>query len=31
MGEIARTVAAGSGEQSVIGVMPAKLQPREVN
>lgn len=31
MGEIARTVAAGSGEHNVIGVIPAKLQPREVS
>ena len=31
MGEIARTVAAGLGSESVIGVIPSHLQSREVN
>ena len=30
MGEIARTVAEGLGQSSVIGVIPSALQPREV-
>lgn len=31
MGEIARTVAAGLGPESVIGVIPSHLQSREVS
>ncbi len=31
MGEIARTVAAGLGQESVIGVIPSHLQSREVS
>lgn len=30
MGEIAHTVYNGLGEESVIGVIPEALQPREV-
>ena len=30
MGQIAHTVYAGLGEESVIGVIPEALQPREV-
>ena len=30
MGEIARTVYSGLGEESVTGVIPEALQPREV-
>ncbi len=30
MGQIAQTVYAGLGEESVIGVIPEALQPREV-
>ncbi len=30
MGAIAETVGKGLGEQSVIGVIPAALEPREV-
>ncbi len=30
MGEIARTVAAGLGDEGVFGVLPEALAPREV-
>jgi uncharacterized protein (TIGR00730 family) len=31
MGELARTVADGSGPSSVLGVIPAALTPREIS